>query len=202
MKTNIKKYKDNKRKRILDAAVELYFTSIKNEPSVTEITKKANVAKGTFYLYFKNKEDLEEQLVIMLTNKLIMDSVVKIETLNDIASIDRIVAFIDIIIDYFKDKKILLSFIEKKLSWGLYREIQSENESYKEAREGINKLCSHFINEFENTTFSKEELFLVLSIIIEMVNGVVYNSILNEEPGNIDEIRPVLIKCIRGILNQ
>ena len=49
---------DDKRKRILQAAVKVFARKGYFAARVSEIAKKAGVADGTIYLYFKNKEDI------------------------------------------------------------------------------------------------------------------------------------------------
>lgn len=50
--------KQQKRKQIADAARELFTEFGYRAVSVAQIAEKADVAKGTVYLYFKDKEDL------------------------------------------------------------------------------------------------------------------------------------------------
>ena len=50
--------KDDKRARILQAAVKVFARKGYFAARVSEIAKKAGVADGTIYLYFRNKEDL------------------------------------------------------------------------------------------------------------------------------------------------
>lgn len=50
--------KQERRQALLDAAWALFQDSSFDEISVTGVTKAAGVAKGTFYLYFKTKEEL------------------------------------------------------------------------------------------------------------------------------------------------
>jgi len=50
------------RERIVSAAMELFAKKGFDKTTVDEIVAKAGVAKGTFYLYFKSKEDLIKEL--------------------------------------------------------------------------------------------------------------------------------------------
>jgi len=50
--------KDRKRKRILEAATELFIRQGYRKTSVDEVALEAGVAKGTVYLYYKTKSDL------------------------------------------------------------------------------------------------------------------------------------------------
>jgi len=52
------------RRAILDAAEEVIGRQGFNDASITEITRSASVASGTFYLYFRSKEEVFEELVI------------------------------------------------------------------------------------------------------------------------------------------
>ena len=50
--------KEQRRHTFLQVAEELYMEAPDTLPSVSQIVKKAHLAKGTFYLYFKTKEEL------------------------------------------------------------------------------------------------------------------------------------------------
>jgi TetR/AcrR family transcriptional regulator, fatty acid metabolism regulator protein len=47
-----------KRQLIMDAAIEVFSRNGFQDSTISEIAQKANVAEGTIYQYFKNKEDL------------------------------------------------------------------------------------------------------------------------------------------------
>ena len=47
-----------KKQSILQAAIEVFSNGNFKNSSISEIAKRANVAEGTIYQYFKNKEDL------------------------------------------------------------------------------------------------------------------------------------------------
>src|SRR5713101_8020277 len=49
---------EDKRKRILQAAVKVFARKGYFAAKVSEIARKAGVADGTIYLYFRNKEDI------------------------------------------------------------------------------------------------------------------------------------------------
>jgi len=49
---------DGKRERILEAAVKVFARKGYFAAKVSEIARKAGVADGTIYLYFRNKEDI------------------------------------------------------------------------------------------------------------------------------------------------
>jgi len=56
--TKAKKRKDLRKQQILQAAIEVFGNSSFQNAGISEIAQKANIAEGTIYQYFKNKEDL------------------------------------------------------------------------------------------------------------------------------------------------
>ena len=54
--------KDLKRKNILKASAKAFSIKGYHETSIKDITDEASVSVGSFYSYFKNKEDIVEQL--------------------------------------------------------------------------------------------------------------------------------------------
>lgn len=56
--TRISKKPEERRAELLDTAEELFHTVGYNITTVSDIVKNLNVAQGTFYYYFKSKEDI------------------------------------------------------------------------------------------------------------------------------------------------
>lgn len=54
------------RRAILDAAEKVIGTAGYNDASIAEITRVAGVAQGTFYIYFKGKEEVFRALVLSM----------------------------------------------------------------------------------------------------------------------------------------
>src|SRR6476661_3984301 len=48
----------NKREAIIEAATELFTTEGYETTTIAEVAKRAGVAVGTVYLYFKNKQEI------------------------------------------------------------------------------------------------------------------------------------------------
>lgn len=54
----VSKNPEERRNELLDAAEELFNTIGYNKAAVSDIVKKISVAQGTFYYYFKSKEEI------------------------------------------------------------------------------------------------------------------------------------------------
>ena len=59
--------KTARKESILQAAIEVFSKGSFRSSSISEIAKRANVAEGTIYQYFKNKEDLFFSIPIQKT---------------------------------------------------------------------------------------------------------------------------------------
>lgn len=59
--------KTARKQSILQAAIEVFSNGSFNNSSISEIAKRANVAEGTIYQYYKNKEDLFFSIPIQKT---------------------------------------------------------------------------------------------------------------------------------------
>ena len=62
--------KKQKREALLNTAYELFTTKGTNATAISDIVRQAGVAKGTFYLYFKDKYDIKNKLVAHKTSDL------------------------------------------------------------------------------------------------------------------------------------
>ena len=58
---------------ILDAAEELFYSRGYHETSVSDIVKSIGVAQGTFYYYFKSKEEILEALINRQISKFLFE---------------------------------------------------------------------------------------------------------------------------------
>ena len=84
----IKKHEERKRE-FLDTAQELFFTKGYEQTAVETIIKKMGLSKGTFYYYFKSKEDLLDRLIEKLSEK-ILEEVRKIVDREDLDAIAKL----------------------------------------------------------------------------------------------------------------
>ncbi len=55
--------KDEVRQRLIDAACKLFVSNGYVESTVSDLAKEATVGKGTFYTYFRSKEEIVEAII-------------------------------------------------------------------------------------------------------------------------------------------
>ena len=59
----VEENKKKKKEALFRTAYELFTTKGINSTAISDIVEKAGVAKGTFYLYFKDKYDIKNKLI-------------------------------------------------------------------------------------------------------------------------------------------
>lgn len=77
------------RQRIMEAAEEVFGTRGFHESSITDITQRAGVAQGTFYLYFESKLELFRELVREISKQLRRATTAAIEGITDRREAER-----------------------------------------------------------------------------------------------------------------
>ena len=73
-KDKVDNEKKNKESRLLDTAFNLFTKKGIKDTSIQDIVDNANVAKGTFYLYFKDKYEIRDILIAKKSKKLFNDA--------------------------------------------------------------------------------------------------------------------------------
>ena len=84
----LKNYHERK-VEFLDTAQQLFFTQGYDQTSVDAIIRKIGLSKGTFYYYFKSKEDLLDQLTCKMGEK-ILEEVKKIADREDLDAVAKL----------------------------------------------------------------------------------------------------------------
>ncbi len=193
---NISQQKNKKKGNIMQAAYDCFVEHGISKTSIDEIVKRANVAKGTFYLYFKDKSDLSEQIFVKLSRKIIVQAYAKVRQENLTEYLDIVIGFIDNIIEYMKQNKLVLKLMERNFSWPLL-----ENElSVRKEDEELSEIRDFLMHNPHRPKVDEHGAFLHLFTIISLCGSVGYRSIIKGQPADIDEMKPVLYDMIRRIL--
>ena len=189
---------NNKETRLLNTAFNLFTEKGITDISIQEIVDKANVAKGTFYIYFKDKYEVRDILISKKTKKLFDDAVQALNN-NYIENFpDQVIFVINYVIDELNKTPTLLKFISKNLSWGIYNQtIHRLCEDSENNEKGFYKL---FINNANSYGLKDPEITLFM--IVELVSSTCYHSILYNKPIAIEDFKPYLYDTIRNFIKN
>ncbi|GAA0068805.1 TetR/AcrR family transcriptional regulator [Clostridium sardiniense] len=195
IKGNISLKKKKKELNLYNSAYELFKEKGINSTSIDEIVKSAGVAKGTFYLYFKDKYDVVNKLILLKGSTLIEEAFEATKDRQFVEFEDMVLYFTEYIIDYFKENKLLLKVINKNFSHVIHRNAKIMDEDKK-----VIEIIDIFLKELIKRGLSEDEGKITLFMIIELVGSVCYSSIILNEPDDIEVIKPILFKKIKMML--
>ena len=197
MKSKVLENKKKKKENLLQAASDLLSGHKITEISVSDIVSKAGLAKGTFYLYFKDKYDIRDSLIQQESAKLFENALTALNQ-NDIRNFEDAIIFVinHVLIDLQKNPNIL-RFIQKNLSIGVFR---------SQLKNAINEDTYSIIEDFskraEEAGYHYDKPDIILYMVIELAGSTCYDSILNNDPLPIEEYKPYLFNAIRAILHS
>lgn len=193
----IERKKQEKRQALLDAAYQLFLEQDSARVSVSDITVRANVAKGTFYLYFKDKEEITKVLLGRISYRVLADACRHVESLGETLPLaGKVVALADYIIEYFKRETMVLRLIQHNFSWPTLQDLEAEGEQAPLVRQ----LLAAIQASPELAGRSQTEVFQRVSILVSMCASVCYTCIIEGKPDTIDNMKPVLYDIIRRSL--
>lgn len=193
--------KKQKKDALLNAAFDI-FTSIGiNKTSISDIVQKAGVAKGTFYLYFADKYDLRNKLIAHKANKIFEKAETALNKTGITEFDDRMIFFIDNILDQLTENKSLLNFISKNLSWGIFKNVIRQNVDKKNS--GLEEETEPYdvlgrLRAGEELKFKNKDVLVYM--IVELVSSTCYSAILYNEPVSIEELKPYIFETVKEMI--
>ncbi len=194
-KLKIEQNKKEKQQALYETAFDLFITKGLTQTTIADIAQKAGVAKGTFYLYFKDKYDIKNRLIVHKARDFFQEAdemILKEKIQGKKAQLHFLVGYY---LTYMAARPTTLSFFSKNLSWGLLRGIFEGAE--EDAPTYQCDVLSLFAEEEQRQRDS-----LLLYTIVELVSSSCTNCILYQQPLPIEEYRPFLHRCIDGILGE
>ena len=193
---SVEENKLKKRNKILEAAYNLFAKNGINTTPIDEVVKCAGVAKGTFYLYFHDKYDLMDQIILYKSAAIIKSVIAQmknINTDNKMEAVDQLTFFVDAIIDYMIENKEMLSVISEKSSILYSLIIDNGDDNIKLDFDYLTDIIVKLGNPPEN---AKKLLLLVYTMIFTTES----NAILSRSPFTIEEKRPEIHLAVKKML--
>lgn len=190
--------KKRKKEALFNTAYELFTTKGINSTAISDIVDRAGVAKGTFYLYFKDKYDIRNHLISHKANQVFQTAcaqLIKHKELKDFE--EQILFIIDNILDQFAQNHNLVLLLSKHLSWGFFTDFLAVPPS--EGRPSIYSIYQTMLAHASHTYRTPD---LMMYMILELVSGTSYNTILYEQPLSLEKLKKPLYEIVKGIFMQ
>ena len=163
------KVDDNKKQKkhtLLRAAFQSFTEKGFSKTTVADIVDRAGLAKGTFYLYFKDKFDLRDKLIAYKATQLFNDAHLELDKANVPTFEDEVLFMTDYIIGRFMTDEPLIQFVAKNLSWGIFQAEVSNGASVLPQA-----FFDHYLESLERYHVNCTSPSLMLYTIIELMGS-------------------------------
>lgn len=193
------KVEENKQLKLdalFSSAYDLFLSQGIVKTSIHDIVQKAGVAKGTFYLYFRDKYDIRDKLIAETAGRLFLDAHNELQKADIPVFEDKMIFIVDYVIGKLEKNKPILRFISKNLSWGMFRHAVSKSED-----DNGMSIMDHFQELIRNDPgLHLHAPDTMLFLIAELASSTCYSTILENEPVSFQELKPDLYNAIRAII--
>ena len=188
--------KKQKKQALYRAAFELFTEKGFSKTAISDITERSGLAKGTFYLYFKDKYELRDDLVAYKASQLLDNAYETLEKAQSDSFEQEMLLLTDYIIARFKDEPTLLRFISKNLSWGIFKNAFTTAE-YPSSRQ----FSGHYLLALDRHGINCPSPELMLFTLVELIGATCHSCILYKQPVDMDTYLPYLHQALKGILH-
>lgn len=181
--------KNEKYQNLISAAFDLFESNGIASVSIDDIVKKAGVAKGTFYLYFKDKLDLISKVILKKAAEYMLSDA-EINDINSESEFNKhIKTYIDLLVDFLKKNKTLTLLIDKNVHVCVNAVIEN--------REGmIKELYEKILEYFEKLGFAPHEIEVKMYLCIDLIVSSCCNAIIRGKPYSLNEVKPHLYDIV------
>lgn len=183
-----------KKNSLMNAAFELFTERGFSNTSIADIAEKAKVAKGTFYLYFKDKYDLRAMITMHKAEQVFMKAWEESKINNKMSFEKMVLKLCSTTIDILAADKILTRFLVKNLSFGMFK--------FGELR--INDTPTPFYALVDEALGRSKVKYrdpeIMLYLIFELIGSASYGSITDSVPVPINELKPHLLENVSNIM--
>ena len=181
--------KNEKYQNLISAAFDLFESNGIASVSIDDIVKRAGVAKGTFYLYFKDKLDLISKVILKKAAEyMLSDS--EINDINSESEFNKhIKTYIDLLVDFLQKNKTLTLLIDKNVHVCVNAVIEN--------REGmIKELYEKILEYFEKLGFAPHEIEVKMYLCIDLIVSSCCTAIIRGKPYSLNEVKPHLYDIV------
>lgn len=187
----ITRKKEEKRANLLDAAYSCFINKGISGTSIAEICNKAGLAKGTFYLYFRDKEDIVRALMKKLSYKVLKNTYHSV-AMNAGGFVENAVQMASELINYFEADPEVVQLMKKDFVWPINEEdfLTSQDKVMVNIRNDIDAFS-------KESGISSHQILVRIYALICMICSMCYSSIIDKFPADIEVVKPEIYSMIR-----
>jgi AcrR family transcriptional regulator len=193
MESLIARKKEEKRRNLLDAAYDLFMNQGISSTTIAEICAKAGIAKGTFYLYFRDKEDILSALTKRMSYTILKNAYHLLDTRKDKGFVENLITMADYLMDYFAQDTGIMQVLQNDFTWPI------TEQEFLETDDPVMSLIRQRIARYASLSgLSEHQILIRLYALLTMIASVCYSCLIDHFPEDLSEIRPEIDALIRG----
>lgn len=190
--------KAEKKNKIVETAIELFSKNSVSGIAIDDIVKACGIARGTFYLYFKDKSDLLEQIIMIKSRETMMGMLTEsLASLSegDFSFIEMARLYLNNFVDFLEKNKDTLTIIQKNISIVMKNAPDFGDEL-------TNSIFEAILDNMVDYGYTRSNAIMTIYIIVDMVGSACSDAILTGKPYSLEEIRYFVIETAIGILEH
>lgn len=175
------------KEKIVEAAIELFYETPYGEVSLLQISKNAQVSNGIIYKYFKNKEELFQYLLEIISERIEK----KLENILGETKEEKLKSYIRLNVEITQEERKLIKIFRE----GQYKFIQYEKRIKKAYLKKLEEIFERKLNEFETIYVLGSIRFINISYNsrgmkydIDFLVKIIFNGFTKNCTDNLDEI--------------
>jgi len=166
----ITKNPEERKKEFIDIAEQLFIEKGYENTAVSDIVKKAKVAKGTFYYYFKTKEEILNSIVDRYID-IIVEGFEKIANEKRPNAVEKLVNIFLFSYSFRKNRTSLLQYLHEDKNAHLH--LKFERKIPVRTIEPLSKIISQGVQEkYFDTAFPQEAAKVFIGIPAMVMQGI------------------------------
>ncbi len=166
------------REAIRGHAVELFHQKGVDATSINELVRKCGIAKGTFYLYYKDKDDLVESVFDECRQNFIQEVIIKNKDIH------KVTHFANSLIEYFTDNQMFLVELRKNMS--TYKKYDYIEKTIK----AFTKVILNYLKFYGERPINNIDIYN--QALIVMILEICYQGIIDGSGNDKEEAKNIL----------
>ncbi len=158
--------KEDKRDRIVKAAMKLFSERGYQDVSVNDIASLARVGKGTIYTYFNEKEEILEACVSFIFDSFVDSVKMALEQSDSVKS------FLDVFVDAF----LVDVHINSRVLFAFHRRVHKDKKKYECVAGSYREVMEEFYNKYSSEIGVDFKSMYALFTSFLMASYLVYES--------------------------
>jgi AcrR family transcriptional regulator len=166
----ITKSPEERRNELIDIAEQFFIKKGYEKTAVSDIVKKAKVAQGTFYYYFKTKEEILDSIIDRYI-KLTVEGYEKIANEKGPDAVEKLVNIFQFSYSFRKNKTSLMQYLHEDKNAHLH--LKFERKMPVKTAKALSKIIRQGVEEkYFDTKFSEEAAKAFIGVSAMVMQGL------------------------------